>query len=122
VLAGPRPERILVDSNLDWGQDLYRLRDVTQAIGDDSLRIHYFGTAEFVAVGLDRTRRLAPNERPTGWVAASETFYAGVWADTALYWLRAHEPVARVGRSIRLYRIPEDSTRGSSPTLPTRRR
>jgi hypothetical protein len=106
VLAGPRPERILVDSNLDWGQDLYRLRQVTRAIGTDSLRIHYFGTAEFMAVGLERTRRLAPNERPTGWVAASETFYAGVWADTSLHWLRQHEPVARVGRSIRLYRIP----------------
>ena len=37
---------------------------------------------------------------------ASETFYAGVWADTALHWLRQYRPVARVGRSIRLYRIP----------------
>ena len=109
VFAGPRPERVLVDSNLDWGQDLYRLRDVSRAIGADSIRIHYFGTAEFRAVGLERTRRLAPNERPTGWVAASETFYAGVWSDTALHWLRRYTPVARVGRSIRLYRIPRDS-------------
>ena len=106
VFAGPRPERVLVDSNLDWGQDLYRLRDVSRAMGGDSIRIHYFGTAEFRAVGLERTRRLAPNERPTGWVAASETFYAGVWADTSLHWLRQYEPVGRVGRSIRLYRIP----------------
>lgn len=106
VFAGPRPERVLVDSNLDWGQDLYRLRDVSRALGGDSIRIHYFGTTEFLAVGLERTRRLHPNERPTGWVAASETFYAGVWSDTALHWLRRYEPVARVGRSIRLYRIP----------------
>jgi hypothetical protein len=104
-LAGPHPEYVLVDSNLDWGQDLYRLRDASNELHMDSLRVHYFGTAEFVAVGLERARRLAPNERATGWVAASETFYAGVWADSALHWLHAYEPVARVGRSIRLYYI-----------------
>ena len=105
VFAGPHPERVLVDSNLDWGQDLYRLREATRELKMDSLRVHYFGTAEMAAVGLNRARRLRPNERVTGWVAASETFYAGVWSDTALYWLRRHEPVARVGRSIRLYYI-----------------
>jgi hypothetical protein len=103
--AGPHPEYVLVDSNLDWGQDLYRLRDASNELHMDSLRVHYFGTAEFVAVGLERARRLAPNERATGWVAASETFYAGVWADSALHWLHAYQPVARVGRSIRLYYI-----------------
>jgi hypothetical protein len=104
-LAGSNPERVLVDSNLDWGQDLYRLRDVVNELHIDSLRVHYFGTAEFSAVGLERTRRLRPNERATGWVAASETFYAGEWSDTALNWLRAYQPVGRVGRSIRLYHI-----------------
>ena len=103
--AGPEPERILVDSNLDWGQDLYRLRDAAQDLKIDSLRVHYFGSAEFTAVGLTRTRRLRPTERATGWVAASETFYAGVWADSALNWLHAYQPVARVGKSIRLYYI-----------------
>lgn len=115
VLAGPRPERVLVDSNLDWGQDLYRLRDLTRALRTDSLRVHYFGTAEFAAVGLERARRLRPNERATGWVAASETFLAGVWSDTALHWLRAHQPVARVGRSMRLYRIPDSDLVAPSP-------
>lgn len=104
-LAGPEPEHVLVDSNLDWGQDLYRLRDVARELRMDSLRVHYFGSAEFSAVGLQRARRLRPNERTTGWVAASETFYAGVWADSALHWLHAFQPVARVGRSIRLYYI-----------------
>lgn len=104
-LAANEPERILVDSNLDWGQDLYRLRDASNELKMDSLRVHYFGTASFEAVGLQRARRLAPNERATGWVAASETFYAGVWADSALNWLQAYQPVGRVGRSIRLYYI-----------------
>ena len=105
VIAGRDPSKILVESNLDWGQDLYRLRDASNALGMDSLRVHYFGTAEFLAVGLERARRLRPNERAAGWIAASETFYAGVWADSALNWLRAYQPVARVGKSIRLYYI-----------------
>lgn len=104
-LAGPEPERVLVDSNLDWGQDLYRLRDAVTELRMDSVRVHYFGTAEFSAVGLEHARRLRPNERATGWVAASETFYAGVWADSALNWLHAFTPVGRVGHSIRLYYI-----------------
>jgi hypothetical protein len=110
VFAGPHPEHVLVDSNLDWGQDLYRLRDAVEQLHIDSLRIHYFGTAEFVSVGLPRTRRLRPNERATGWVAASETFYAGVWSDTALNWLHAYQPVGWVGRSIRLYYIKPAAT------------
>ena len=105
ALAGRQPEKVLVDSNLDWGQDLYRLRDAMREVGMDSVRVHYFGTAEFAAVGLERARRLRPNERATGWVAVSETFYAGVWADSALNWLHAYEPVARIGTSIRLYHI-----------------
>lgn len=108
AFAGRHPERVLVDSNLDWGQDLYRLRSAMRDLRMDSLRIHYFGTAELAAVGLDRARRLRPTEQAAGWVAASETFYAGVWSDTALYWLRRHEPVARVGASIRLYFIPPE--------------
>jgi hypothetical protein len=105
LLAGRDPSKILVESNLDWGQDLYRLRDAANELRIDSLRVHYFGTASFASVGLERARRLRPNERPTGWIAASETFYAGVWSDTALHWLRAFRPVGHAGKSIRLYYI-----------------
>ena len=46
ALAGDHPEHILVDSNLDWGQDLYRLRDTIAARGiRDTVRVAYFGTA-----------------------------------------------------------------------------
>jgi hypothetical protein len=43
-VAGPRPERVLVDSNLDWGQDLYRLADTVLTRNIDSIRVHYFGS------------------------------------------------------------------------------
>jgi hypothetical protein len=107
--AGAHPERVLVDSNLDWGQDLYRLADTVRARRIDSLRVHYFGSANLSAVGLRNARRLGRDERTTGWVAASETFLAGVWADTSLRWLARRTPAARIGPSMRLYFIPADS-------------
>jgi 4-amino-4-deoxy-L-arabinose transferase-like glycosyltransferase len=110
-VAGARPERVLVDSNLDWGQDLYRLADTVRARRIDSVRVHYFGSTELQAVGLVNARRLDPNERTTGWVAASETFLAGVWSDTSLRWLARRTPVARIGPSMRLYYITPDSAR-----------
>jgi hypothetical protein len=105
-VAGPHPERVLVDSNLDWGQDLYRLADTVRARGIDSIRVHYFGSSQLSSVGLTNARRLARDERTTGWVAASETFLAGVWSDTSLHWLARRTPVARIGPSMRLYYIP----------------
>jgi hypothetical protein len=104
--AGSHPERVLVDSNLDWGQDLYRLADTVRARGIDSIRVHYFGSSQLSSVGLTNARRLARDERTTGWVAASETFLAGVWSDTSLHWLARRPPVARIGPSMRLYYIP----------------
>jgi len=107
-IAGEHPERILVDSNLDWGQDLYRLADTVRARGIDSIRVHYFGSANLSAVGLTNARHLNRDERTTGWVAASETFLAGVWSDTSLRWLSRQTPVARIGPSMRLYHIEPD--------------
>ena len=105
-VAGAHPERVLVDSNLDWGQDLYRLADTVRARGIDSIRVHYFGSSQLSSVGLTNARRLGRDERTTGWVAASETFLAGVWSDTSLRWLARRTPVARIGPSMRLYYIP----------------
>ena len=105
-VAGSHPERVLVDSNLDWGQDLYRLADTVRARRIDSIRVHYFGSSQLSSVGLTNARRLARDERTTGWVAASETFLAGVWSDTSLEWLARRRPVTRIGPSMRLYYIP----------------
>jgi 4-amino-4-deoxy-L-arabinose transferase-like glycosyltransferase len=106
--AGSHPERIAVDSNLDWGQDLMRLADVVQGERIDHIYLSYFGTANW--------RKLIPvaEELPQfthvhGWVAISENQMAFGWPTNrrdAYTWLHAYEPVRRVGKSIRLYRIP----------------
>jgi dolichyl-phosphate-mannose-protein mannosyltransferase len=107
ALAGEHPERILVDSNLDWGQDLYRLRDTIAARGiRDTVRVAYFGTASLAAAGVPHARELGLHEHTTGWIAASETFLAGEWVGRAYMWLLDYPPVARIGPSMRLWYIP----------------
>lgn len=107
ALAGAHPERILVDSNLDWGQDLYRLRDTIAARGiRDSVRVAYFGTAELAAAGVPNARQLGLHERASGWIAASETYLAGEWVGGAYSWLLEYPASARIGPSMRLWYIP----------------
>jgi hypothetical protein len=114
-LAGSQPHQVLVDSNLDWGQDLYRLRDTIAARGiTDTVRVAYFGTASLAAVGIPKARTLGMDERPTGWIAASETYLAGEWVGRAYFWLLEYPPVARIGPSMRLWYIPPEPTTGSS--------
>jgi hypothetical protein len=117
ALAGDHPENVLVDSNLDWGQDLYRLRDTIVARGiTDTVRVAYFGTADLTAAGVPSARLLGLHERATGWVAASETFLAGEWVGRAYAWLLDYPETARIGPSMRLWYIaPDSATRGSSP-------
>jgi hypothetical protein len=104
--AGEHPELILVDSNLDWGQDLYRLGAVMKRLHIDSVAVAYYGSANFDAAGVRNARPLAAAERPTGWIAASQTMVAGVGGAGAYEWLGELQPVGRVGASLVLYYVP----------------
>jgi hypothetical protein len=106
-LAGAHPEHVLVDSNLDWGQDVYRLEGVRRALHIDSLSVAFFGTTDLHAAGLQHARRLLPNERATGWVAASQTLLQGEWVGGAYSWLFRYRQVGRVGKSLVLFWVPE---------------
>jgi hypothetical protein len=115
ALAGDHPEHILVDSNLDWGQDLYRLRDTIIARHiTDTVRVAYFGTADVSAAGVPHARPLGLHERATGWVAASETYLAGEWVGGAYAWLLDYPPAARIGPSMRLWYIAPNASVGSA--------
>jgi hypothetical protein len=123
--AAPHAARLLTDSDLDWGQDLYALRDELRERHASELWIAYFGKADLCRHGLPPARWLAPGHRVTGWVALSEMQRVGLlvpqfegespcdrrrlaWREgvgDGYAWLDAYEPVARVGRSIRLYYI-----------------
>jgi hypothetical protein len=104
------PERVLVDSDLDWGQDLQRLADELKRRGVEDIRLAYFGTADPRRHGLPKFTPLSPGQPATGWIAISE-FHLALGTGQAPYdqyrWLKAHAPVARVGKSIKLYELPD---------------
>ena len=112
-IAARHPERFLVDSDLDWGQDLWRLAARLRDVHADSVSLAYFGSESLDGQGLPPYRNLVPYEPATGWVAVSECSRT-IDADqirresgkpSGPYdWLEGR-PYTRVGRSIRLYDI-----------------
>jgi hypothetical protein len=99
--------RVLIDSNIDWGQDLIRLRDYMEAEGIESVYLAYFGRVDPKVYGV-RYRPLENTSRG-GRAVVSATFLMGRpyfwflggrmrWVPAQTYaWLRDREPIARVG-------------------------
>ena len=106
--------RWLVDSNLDWGQDLIGLERWLARAGNPEVNLYYFGTAD-----PDRTTiRRRPYGAPApGLYAVSATHLAGVYLPDPDYLgaFREMEPVARVGYSIFVYRTDDVPARLLEP-------
>lgn len=108
-------DKFLIDSNLDWGQDLHRLKLWCDANGVGFIRVAYFGGGEpAYEFGSRAERWIAPQPRllPKGWFALSRHFYrvsfdpaeSPVDYDTYLAASRARY-VTTVGGSIDVYRV-----------------
>lgn len=125
AVGGPdNGHRILVDSNLDWGQDLRGLKTWMDANDVARIKLSYFGSVDPALYDLDYEwlpsyvlprRGVTAVEFPaSGWIAISVTNRVGVYMDAfghgkGLYdWLDDYEPVARIGHSIWVYHVPED--------------
>ena len=107
-LAGSHPERIAVDSDLDWGQDLKRLVSAVRERRIDQISVRYLGSADLQRLDLHQMSTLEPDVRTTGWIAISELALktgTGEVPYNQFSWLEHYEPVERIGKSIRLYRI-----------------
>jgi hypothetical protein len=129
-LAGPWQNwsNLLVDSNLDWGQDLPALRDVMDDLGIEQVNLAYFGKAVPEKYGVSyhplasylrfvegpELSAFNPYTPEPGWYAISATsLRLGMMTSETvdLYaYFRDLEPVARAGYSIYLYRVayPDD--------------
>ena len=104
--AGRQPDRILLGSDLDWGQDLHRLSVRLGTLGVKQVAIGYYGTADLAQADLPEYRILSPLEKTMGYVAASVTLIREHQASRDYGWLKDYQPQEIVGKSIYLYHIP----------------
>jgi hypothetical protein len=113
--------RHLIDSNIDWGQDLLFLKSWLADHPDARpMRVQYYNLMQPRDVGLDIGP--APREPEPGWFAvdvnyvAGSPFHAGTQPGSPTpgpYWyFQRFEPVDRAGHSILIYHIaPDDANR-----------
>lgn len=110
----------LIDSNLDWGQNLHDLKREMKKRGLDSIGLAYFGTVPPAVLGIDY--ELPPSRSPQpGTYAVSVNFVMGrphgvTLADGSsrpvdfeeFGYFRFFEPIKTLGGSIDLYEINSD--------------
>ena len=100
-MAGRHPERFLLDSNLDWGQDALRLRNVLREKHADRVGLAVLGWHDWDALGYPPHYALQRDVPSQGWVAVSEHL---IGVARGAPWLEGRR-YERVGTSIRLYHI-----------------
>jgi hypothetical protein len=106
VLAGGHPERIVADSDLDWGQDLHRLSRRLAELKAPRVSICYSGNARLRQAGLPPFTELDPFRPVSGYVAASARCISLATArNGAFRWLQSRQPIERIGSSIFLYKF-----------------
>jgi dolichyl-phosphate-mannose-protein mannosyltransferase len=104
--AGSHPEQILCESDLDWGQDLDRLRRRLDERGIREFSIAYFGSAPLERAGLPRYALLSPTQPAHGYVAVSlHQLNIDYKKDGSFGWLKSYTPIERIGKSIDLFYI-----------------
>ena len=119
LVGGPaQGHRYLVDSNLDWGQDLPALEARLDALGAESggtpaVLLLYFGQ------DCPRDYEIPQVPWPVGrrapeWVALSATHLRGVYVDDAFRGFRELEPAHRAGSSIFLYDYRDPAVRAAA--------
>lgn len=112
AFAGSEPERIVVDSDLDWGQDIKRL-------GERLQQLHATSVGFSPAIMLDPSQHGFPPWRWNavdapypGWNAVEVTAWKEqrmgfrLQQPTVRLWPDYVKPVERVGNSILLYYVP----------------
>lgn len=139
LAGGPRRgHRIMSNSNVDWGQDLYYLKDWLDRhpnVKSQDFRLAWFGNFDPRTIGIyfrpphplyDHTRRLPIQEQKwlgpkPGWYAVSVNFMTGhtmpipdgngqfqYYGQQVFDYFREFEPIATAGYSIYIYHLELD--------------
>lgn len=118
VSGGPNNgARALLDSNIDWGQDLKRLKHYLDANRIESVCLTYFGTAPpsyygITSVHLPRTGDIEARKELNCVAAISVTPLHDLYLPPGSYaWVRQLTPMARIGQSIYIYDLRRDLRR-----------
>ncbi len=116
LLSGSHPERILSDSDLDWGQDLKRMVERFRSLGVERASVAVATSADLDRFAPPVMTVLPPNERRNGWIAVSLYRLQYDFSRRPPYrgyaWLESYDPVATAGKSIRIYHVPADPVPG----------
>jgi 4-amino-4-deoxy-L-arabinose transferase-like glycosyltransferase len=113
--------KYLVDSNLDWGQDLVGLKSFVRKYGIDRIRLSYYGMSDPAYYGINYQYLPSPKFQPwtqrhrneenfklePGVYAISATNVAGIFLDNrdTYAFFRKMEPINGVGYSILIYEV-----------------
>ena len=122
----PRDARYtrLIDSSLDWGQDLLRLKSYIDENKIETIKVDYFGgsvPSYYIPQSANWHSEFGPT---TGWLAISATFYQssklygemeGKWSYS---WLDKIRPKAIIGGSILVFNITEEDLVKNPPESP----
>jgi hypothetical protein len=113
ALAGDEPERILVDSDLDWGQDMKRLGRRLQEVGARQVTFNPFIIAYLEAVhGFPPIQPMDPQYPSPGWNAVSLTVLKSVRLGLnkdhpeIRLWPDSIKPTERIGKGVLLWYFP----------------
>jgi len=113
---GKGPE-YLVDSNIDWGQDVKKLVKWLDAHGTRKAWCYYFGNAQLRYYGVDEVGMPGARDRK-GWDAIDGFAVANVTPLQGLYVpledlapLRLREPIAKIGWSMYVYDLRKPGKR-----------
>lgn len=111
-LAGPEPEKIIADSDLDWGQDVTRLVNRLKEVRAETFHFSTFTYTDLGYFGFPDVKVSNPYTPEPGWNAVSITnwkvFGMGgkhgrpTWPDQI-------KPTERIGKSILLYYFPPEA-------------
>ena len=109
--------RYVVDSNLDWGQDLKRLADWVNVNNIQKISLDYFGWADqtyylgnkliWIRNGQYKNVVDFLRDNPSGgYLAVSATYYQqSIVSDKNYLWLTKHQPLTVIGNSIFVWHI-----------------
>jgi hypothetical protein len=103
--GGSDPSRILVISDLDWGQDLTRLATYLREKQIDHISIAYEGFYDPASLGLPETVKLKCGDVPTGWVAVAAR--RARRSPECEPWLAGQQRIEIVGKTMWIYHLPE---------------